>query len=100
MKSWASGNTEGNGYTAQRVLATRSERDARLASLWYAIAHFALRPWPWIVVGLVAVVRYPGLADPRKAMSAVMSDVLPVGVLGLMVAALLAAFMSDDRHAG
>ena len=94
IKSWSSGNTEGNGYTAQRILATRSERDARLASLWYAIAHFALRPWPWIVVGLVAVVRHPGLADPEEGYVRVMFDVLPVGVLGLMVAALLAAFMS------
>jgi Na+/proline symporter len=47
VKSWASGNTEGSGYMAQRLLATRSARDARLAAAWYAVAHFALRPWPW-----------------------------------------------------
>ena len=94
IKSWSSGNTEGNGYTAQRIMATRSERDARLASLWYAIAHFAIRPWPWILVGLVAVVQYPGLADPEEGYVRVMLDVLPTGVLGLLLAALLAAFMS------
>lgn len=94
VKSWSSGNTEGNGYTAQRILATKSERDARLASLWYAIAHFALRPWPWIVVGLVAVVRFPGLEDPEAGYVRVMLDVLPEGLLGLLLAAMLAAFMS------
>jgi len=94
IKSWSSGNTEGNGYTAQRILATRSERDARLASLWYAIAHFALRPWPWILVGLVAVIRYPGLADPEEGYVRIMLDVLPDGLLGLLLAAMLAAFMS------
>jgi Na+/proline symporter len=94
VKSWSSGNTEGNGYTAQRILATRSERDARLASLWYAIAHFALRPWPWILVGLVALVEYPGLEDPEAGYVLVMLDVLPNGLRGLLLAALLAAFMS------
>ncbi|MAG34478.1 MAG: hypothetical protein CL908_26705 [Deltaproteobacteria bacterium] len=94
VKSWSSGNTEGNGYVAQRVLATRSERDARLASLWYAIAHFALRPWPWIAVGLVAVVQYPGLEDPEAGYVMVMLEVLPNGLRGLLLAAMLAAFMS------
>lgn len=94
IKSWSSGNTEGNGYTAQRIMATRSERDARLASLWYAVAHFAIRPWPWILVGLVAVVQYPELADPEEGYVRVMLDVLPTGVLGLLLASLLAAFMS------
>ena len=94
VKSWSSGNTEGNGYTAQRILATRSERDARLASLWYAIAHFALRPWPWILVGLVALVRFPGLEDPEAGFVMVMLDVLPNGIRGLLLAAMFAAFMS------
>ncbi len=94
VKSWSSGNTEGNGYVAQRILATKSERDARLASLWYAIAHFALRPWPWIIVGLVALVRFPGLEDPEAGYVLVMLDVLPSGVRGMLIAAMLAAFMS------
>lgn len=94
VKSWSSGNTEGSGYIAQRILATKSERDARLASLWYAIAHFALRPWPWILVGLVALVRFPGIEDPEAGYVMVMLDVLPNGVRGMLLAAMLAAFMS------
>lgn len=94
IKSWSSGNTEGNGYIAQRILATRSERDARLASLWYGVAHFAIRPWPWIVVGLVAIVQYPDLADPEEGYVRIMLDTLPPGLLGLLLAAMFAAFMS------
>jgi SSS family solute:Na+ symporter len=94
VKSWSSGNTEGNGYTAQRILATRNERHARLASLWYAVAHFAIRPWPWIVVGVVALVQFPGLEDPESGYVLVMLDVLPNGIRGLLLAAMLAAFMS------
>jgi Na+/proline symporter len=99
VKSWASGNTEGSGYMAQRLLATRSERDARLAAIWYGIAHFALRPWPWIVVGLVALVRYPGLEDPEAGYVRVMLDDLPAGLRGAMLAAMFAAFLSTvDTH--
>ncbi|MCH2173823.1 Na+:solute symporter [Myxococcota bacterium] len=94
LKSWSSGNTEGHGYTAQRILATRDERHARLAGLWYAIAHFALRPWPWVIVGLVAVIQYPGLEDPEAGYVRVMLETLPDGLRGLMLAAMLAAFMS------
>jgi len=88
------GSAHSRDAQAQRILATRSERDARLASLWYGIAHFALRPWPWIVVGLVALVEYPGLEDPESGYVRVMLDVLPSGLLGLLLAAMLAAFMS------
>lgn len=99
VKSWASGNTEGNGYLAQRILSTPDARHARLAALWFAIAHFALRPWPWILVGLVALVRYPGLVDPESGYVRVMLDDLPVGLLGLMIASLMAAYMSTiDTH--
>jgi Na+/proline symporter len=99
VKSWASGNSEGSGYVAQRLLATRDERHARLAALWYVVANFVLRPWPWILVGLVALVDYPELADPEEGYVRVMLEHLPLGVRGLMVATLLAAFMSTiDTH--
>jgi Na+/proline symporter len=99
VKSWASGNTEGSGYMAQRLLATRSARDARLAAVWYAVAHFALRPWPWIVVGLVAVARYPALDDPEAGFVRIMLEELPVGFRGAMIAAMFAAFLSTiDTH--
>jgi SSS family transporter len=94
VKSWSSGNTEGNGYIAQRLLATRDERHARLAAVWYAVANFALRPWPWILVGLVAFVAYPELGDREAGYVHVMLDRLPSGLRGLMIASMLAAFMS------
>lgn len=94
VKSWSSGNTEGNGYIAQRLLATRDERHARLAAVWYAVANFALRPWPWILVGLVAFVAYPELSDREAGYVHVMLDRLPSGLRGLMIASMLAAFMS------
>jgi len=94
IKSWSSGNTEGNGYIAQRLLATRDERHARLAAIWYVVASFALRPWPWILVGLVAFVSYPELQDREAGYVHMILDHLPVGARGLMLAAMLAAFMS------
>jgi SSS family transporter len=99
VKGWSSGNTEGNGYIAQRLLATRDERHARLAALWYAVANFVLRPWPWILVGLFAFVVHPGLEDPEAGYVRVMLEQLPNGLRGLMVASLLAAYMSTiDTH--
>jgi Na+/proline symporter len=76
------------------MLSARSERDSLLATLWFAVAHYCLRPWPWIVVALVALVLYPGLEDPREGYVLVMRETLPPGLLGLLFAAFLAAFMS------
>src|SRR5206468_1536478 len=65
--SWYPGaEPGGGGYVAQRILSTKNERHALLAALWFNIAHYALRPWPWIVVALVSMVLYPGLADPES----------------------------------
>ena len=94
IKSWSTGNTEGGGYVAQRLFATRDEQSARLAAIWYAVAHFALRPWPWILVGLVAFVSYPSLEDPESGYVRVLLDTMPIGLRGAMIAAMLAAFMS------
>ena len=93
--SWYPGaEPGGGGYIAQRIMSTRTERDSMLATLLYTIAHYCLRPWPWIVVALASLVMYPGLTDTREGFVLVMRDVLPTGILGLMVAAFLAAFMS------
>ena len=88
------GGAEGGGFLAQRLFATRDERHAVFALLWFSIAHFALRSWPWIVVGLASVIFLPDLVDPETAYPKMMIRFLPPGLLGLMVASLLAAFMS------
>lgn len=88
-----------NGFAAQRLFSTRSEKDSVLASIWYAIAHFALRPWPWIIVGIVAMIQYPGLEDPESGYPMLLVELLPTGIRGLLIASLLAAFMSTvDTH--
>ncbi|HEX9633306.1 MAG TPA: sodium:solute symporter family protein [Gemmatimonadales bacterium] len=97
----------GGGYIAQRMLAARDERHAMKATLWFNIAHYALRPWPWIVVALASIIVYPDLAtiaarfphlDPRIVRHDLgypaMLVFLPHGLLGLVVASLAAAYMS------
>ncbi len=84
----------GGGYVAQRILSARDERHGLLATLWFNIAHYALRPWPWILVGFVGALRYPGLANPEEGYVRVMVDVLPSPFKGLMLAAFAAAYMS------
>ena len=84
----------GGGYIAQRMFSAKGERHSLLATLWFNIAHYALRPWPWILVGLASVILYPNLADPETGYVRVMIDYLPPYLRGLMVAAFMAAFMS------
>jgi Na+/proline symporter len=84
----------GGGYVAQRMLSSKDERHSLLATLWFNVAHYALRPWPWILVGLVTVVRYPGLANPEEGYTRAMVDLLPSPLKGLMLAAFAAAYMS------
>ena len=93
--SWYPGNEPGGGgYIAQRMMSAKDEKNSLFATLWFTIAHYCLRPWPWIIVALAALVLYPDLEDPREGFVLVMRDVLPTGLLGLMFAAFLAAFMS------
>ena len=93
--SWYPGaEPGGGGYVAQRIMSTKNERHALLATLWFNIAHYALRPWPWIIVALVSMIRYPGLEDPEIGYVKVMIDVLPPFWRGLMLAAFFAAYMS------
>ncbi|MEP7175718.1 MAG: sodium:solute symporter family protein [Gemmatimonadales bacterium] len=84
----------GGGYIVQRILSTKDERNGLLATLWFTIAHYALRPWPWILVGFVGLLRYPGLANPEEGYVRVMVDVLPSPFKGLLLAAFAAAYMS------
>jgi len=84
----------GGGYVAQRMFCAKDERHSLLATLWFTVAHYALRPWPWILVALVSLILYPGLKDPETGYIRVMIGELPPSLRGLMVAAFAAAFMS------
>jgi solute:Na+ symporter, SSS family len=97
----------GGGYVAQRMLAARTEADATAATLLFNAAHYALRPWPWILVALASLVVYPTLDSLREAFPGVdpgilghdmayaaMLTFLPAGVLGVVTASLAAAYMS------
>jgi Na+/proline symporter len=93
--SWYPGaEPGGGGYVAQRMFSAKNEKHSLLATLWFNIAHYGIRPWPWIITALVAVVVFPGLENPREGYVMMMVEYLPTGVLGLMLAALAAAFMS------
>ena len=105
---WYPGAEPGGGsYIAQRMLAARSEKDALGGTLLFNFAHYALRPWPWIIVGLASILVFPTLDDIRRAFPYVdpsligndlaypaMLTFLPAGLLGLMVAGLLSAYVS------
>ncbi len=84
----------GGGYVAQRMLSARDEKHSLLATLWFNVAHYAVRPWPWILVALVSLILFPGLARPETGYVKVMILVLPPSLRGLMVAAFAAAYMS------
>jgi Na+/proline symporter len=78
----------------QRMLAARDERGAFLAVLWFCFVHYVLRPWPWVLVGLVTLVAFPDLADRETGYPMAIVAFLPAGLLGVMVASMIAAFMS------
>jgi Na+/proline symporter len=97
----------GGGYIAQRMLAAKDEKNATWAVLFFNLAHYALRPWPWIIIGLASLIIYPNLeslavAFPNLDPSFIKDDLsypamltfLPAGLLGLVVTSLVAAFMS------
>ncbi|WP_017733677.1 sodium:solute symporter family protein [Nafulsella turpanensis] len=95
--SWYPGNEPGGGgYIAQRMMAAKDEKNAIYATLFFQIAHYALRPWPWIIVALCAVVLYPDLPADDKKLGYVMAmkDYLPDGLRGLLLVAFFAAYMS------
>jgi Na+/proline symporter len=101
---WAVGFTDGGGSFAQRMLSAKDERHAAMGYLWFGVSHFALRMWPWIIVGFVASVLFPYVAYqngnlPTTAIAEqgyvkTMILVLPAGLLGFIIAAFLAAYMS------
>lgn len=95
--SWYPGaEPGGGGYVAQRMMSAKNEKHSLFATLFFQIAHYAIRPWPWILVGLASIVLYPNLSSSEKGLGYVyaMRDFLPSGVKGLLVAAFFAAYMS------
>jgi SSS family solute:Na+ symporter len=106
--TWYPGSEPGGGgYMAQRMLAARNEKQAMAATLWFNIAHYAVRPWPWILVALASLIVYPELSDLQAKLPYVDPAIIghdlaypamllfvPHGLLGLVVASLAAAYMS------
>lgn len=95
--SWYPGaEPGGGGYIAQRMMSAKDEKSAIYATLFFQIAHYCLRPWPWIIVGLCALVLYPDLPvdDAGKGFVLAMKDYLPTGLKGLLLVAFLSAYMS------
>jgi len=88
----------GGGYVAQRIFCAKDEKNSLLATLWFNIAHYALRPWAWILTALAVVVLYPQLsqpgADAEGGFIRVWVDYMPAAFRGLMLAAFAAAYMS------
>ena len=106
--SWYPGaEPGGGGYIAQRMLAAKDENHAIGATFFFNVMHYALRPWPWIIVALASLIVFPDLASIQEAFPNVSEDklghdlaypamltMLPSGLLGLVVASLVAAYMS------
>ncbi|NKB82308.1 MAG: hypothetical protein GKS05_10560 [Nitrospirales bacterium] len=101
---WARG-VEGDGMAVQRLSACKDEKHSFFAMLWFNIAHYAIRPWPWIMVALASMVLLPevtnglGVVDHERAYPRMIIEFLPVGLRGLVIASFFAAFMSTvDSH--
>ena len=87
-------NAPGTGFYLQRTLASKSEKDAVLGLYWFAFCHLVVRSWPWIIVGVASLYYFPNLSDGEQAYPEMIDQFLPIGLKGIMVASLLAAFMS------
>jgi SSS family solute:Na+ symporter len=96
---WSWKYSDGGGVLIQRMSACRTEADSIRATLWFTFANYVLRPWPWFLVALLSLVVFPDLTDHKAAYPLMMREYLGPGWLGLMLAAMLAAFMSTiDTH--
>ncbi|HEV2146937.1 MAG TPA: sodium:solute symporter family protein [Longimicrobiaceae bacterium] len=91
---WAFRRSDGGGEFIQRLSAVKTEADAEKAAWFFNIMHYVVRTWPWVLVALVALAIYPDLEDKELGYPMLMLEFLPTGLLGLVVASLLAAFMS------
>jgi Na+/proline symporter len=95
--SWYPGaEPGGGGYVAQRIFSAKNERHGLFATLWFNFAHYAVRPWPWILTALASLILYPTLVDKESGYVRTLMDpeVFPVSLRGIMLAAFAAAYMS------
>jgi Na+/proline symporter len=100
---WAWKNTDGGGVVVQRLVSCKNERQAMLSVLWFNIAHYCLRSWPWVITALASLVLIPnaslpdlgnGLVDHERAYPRLVTQLLPVGLRGVLLASFFAAFLS------
>ncbi|MAU94153.1 MAG: hypothetical protein CMJ93_08100 [Planctomycetes bacterium] len=107
IQGWLNKNADGGGAGVQRYSASLDENHARKAALWFNIAHYCIRPWPWIIVGLASIILIDpstlpvvnGVIDQEAAYPMMMAQLLGPGLFGLLCASFLAAFMSTlDTH--
>ena len=102
---WSHHGTDGGGYIIQRMSSAKNERHALIATLWYNLAHYALRVWPWVVVAMVSIVMFPQIPNVFQDLGVkvgyplVMNQLLGPGLKGILIVSFLAAFMSTiDTH--
>jgi len=102
---WSHHGTDGGGYIIQRMSSAKNERHALLATLWFNLAHYALRVWPWIIVAIVSIVMFPMIPASYSELGVkagyplVMNTLLGPGLKGILIVSFLAAFMSTiDTH--
>ena len=102
---WSNHGTDGGGYIIQRMSSAKNEKHALLATLWFNIAHYSLRIWPWIIVAMVSIVMFPKIPNEFQEMGVkvgyplVLNALLGPGLKGILVVSFLAAFMSTiDTH--
>lgn len=102
---WSHHGTDGGGYIIQRMSSAKNERHALLATLWFNLAHYALRVWPWIIVAVVSIVMFPIIPEVYSDLGVkagyplVMNALLGPGLKGILIVSFLAAFMSTiDTH--
>ena len=102
---WSHHGTDGGGYIIQRMSSAKNERHALLATLWYNLAHYALRVWPWVIVAVVSIVMFPIIPEAyadlgtKAGYPLVMNSLLGPGLKGILIVSFLAAFMSTiDTH--
>ena len=102
---WAWKNSDGGGIAVQRMVSCKNERESMFSMLWFSVAHYVLRSWPWIVTGLASLILIPdsllwvsegarGFVDHERAYPRLITMLLPVGLRGVLVASFFAAFMS------